>query len=149
MTNEAKEVIAVVCLIVAFAAGRYSVPKPNIKTTSVVKSNDVKRENTVIKTHEVKHQEPTGIIVTTTDTVTTTKLDETDKTASNQITSITTEKPQWRFSGGVGYDFKQVEPQYLFGVERRVLGPVFAGGNVDVSPNFGLKSAHFTLSIEF
>lgn len=71
----------------------------------------------------------------------------TERTEERKDTKSKTEvalAPQWRVqaAGGVGVD---LQPQYRLGVERRIMGPIWAGAYVAAPRN----ELGVTLSVEF
>lgn len=123
----------VACLIVAVAAAavtRYYFPQIQTKTVEVIKEvvkTDVK---TVI--HTVTS--PDG----TTDT-TTTIVDHTTRTETENKTSIQAKEINWQVSGSVQSNFRLDPPAYGVQVQRRVLGPFFVGALLNTKGDVGLS----------
>lgn len=140
--------LIVVVLAGGFGLGKYTQPtKVVTKTETVVKTVTVDHTNVVTVTKEVDKPDGTKEINTTTtdksEVSTNTQSDEkTDKTVTNS-------KAQWRVDGLYGTQLGSTTglangPVYGVGVERRILGPVWAGvqGNSD-------KRVALTVGFEF
>lgn len=135
--------VAAALLLASFAVGRYSAPKPSIKTVTVerVVTKEVKGEDKTL--HETKtvvvyrdriiHKD--GTVEDKSETKTTVGLDTKDHTTDAVDTStskqatleIKTSRADWHVGLLVGTPV--LTPSLLLGVqvERRILGPFYAG----------------------
>lgn len=132
-------IIALILLALGYGIGRYLQPADVVtEVHEVVKEVEVIKKDvvTVIK------ENPDGSKETTiTDRTTIEK--ELNK-QRDEITKISTLKPQWRFQGIVGIkDFKFDQSSYGLGIERRILGPISAGAFYKTKDNeFGLTASY-------
>lgn len=132
--------IAIVVLLAAFAAGRYSVPKVNTKTQSVVKVDDTKHENTNTNTHTVTITNPNGVVQTTTDTSTVTKTDEITKTQDKETATTTDSRKTLNVSLLGNYNYQSPNGlDYGLSVSKEVIGPITAGVFLMKSGSIGLS----------
>ena len=141
--NFLKTIVAGLLLVaLGYGFGRYAVPAKveEQKQVDVQKSDNINKDVIVVK-HEVKRPDGTIIIDTTTQDKSTivknTNSEETD-------TKITTNaKPQWSIGAmaGVKYD-TLAQPNYTVNIERRIIGPIFAGVYGRTDKEFGL-AVHF------
>jgi hypothetical protein len=140
--------LVVVVLAGGFGLGKYTQPtKVVTKTETVVKTVTVDHVNTVVVTKEVDKPDGTKEIDTTTTdksvTDTTTQSDEkTDKVVTNS-------KAQWRVDGLYGTQIGSTTglangPVYGVGIERRILGPIWAGAQANSD-----KRVALTVGFEF
>src|SRR5665213_1723485 len=122
--------IAILCLISAVIGGvvtkMYSPPK------TVEVTRDVTHTEIQVVTHTVKL--PSGEI----DTTTTTNQDIKQVDTDNKSTPSPVIPKNWLVSGTYGTDIHTLMPAYGVDVKRRILGPLFIGGNADSSGRIGL-----------
>lgn len=142
-------VIAVVVLLgLGYGAGRYLQPA-DIKTEikEVVKEVEVVKKDVITKIIERKNTD--GSITKETVITDKTTIDKESEKKRDEVVAIINQKPQYRISGGAGFDFKEKEPQYVIGFEKRFWGPVSLGLDTTVSPSMDFKSANIKASFEF
>lgn len=147
---------AVLALAAAFVAGRYSAPKPQVQVKTVERV--VTQTQTVKQEAEIKHDlktlivyrdrvsHPDGTVEVKSETravegdTTQIKIDDsqlrvqTDQVA--QSVTVTTPRDNWHVSIFAGSPVSLSSPDLLVGgsVERRILGPFYAGAWVLVAP---------------
>jgi hypothetical protein len=127
--------------LTCYAFGRYVQPaKQVIKTETLVKTVTVDHVDTVTVTKETVKPDGTKEVETTkTDKSVVTNNSDVNNKSSNTITN---NKPQWRVRADLipqvagGNTFG---PLYGAGVERRILGPIWAGAFVNASRSAGLS----------
>jgi hypothetical protein len=143
MNNYGKAAIAaIICILLGYAFGRYLQPaKIEIKREVEIKEVQVVKKDVVTVVHEVKT--PDGTV--TTDSRTEDRTTETTKTdtVAKESTSIENLKPQWRIQAGTDFKERALGPLYSIGVERRIIGPIFVGGSINMD-----KQAMLTVSME-
>lgn len=127
---------ALLCLLAALAsaaASRYYFPSIKIKTVEVEK--EVVKTDVQTVVHTIT--QPNGIVDTTTTTV-----DHSQKTETDNISSVRVQNPTLNVSALVGNDFSKrlIQPIYGVSVSKEVLGPITAGV-------FGLTNGIVGLSI--
>lgn len=113
----------ILLLAIGYGAGRYVQPAKVVTKLQTV-TNDVVHDHihTVIQTVTL----PSGEKKSTT----TIDNDKNETASTNTVSSSVTtySKPQWRAQGLAGLNLKSVStPVYGIGIERRILGPIFAG----------------------
>lgn len=130
--------------LILFAAGLgtglYVKPAKVVTKTNTV-TNDVIHDHIITVTHTVTL--PNGQKDTTTTTTNNTVIN--DKSSTNSSTVIVYNKPQWKVNALAGLSASNLgTPIYGAQVERRILGPIFAGawGTSD-------QRAGISLGIEF
>lgn len=144
MNNTIKAVLGLLLAAgLGYASGRYVQPsKIVIETKEVVKTVTVVKHDTVTVTKQIKRPDGT----TETDTTTTDKdVDSTNNTVVDTTSeTITNSKPQWKATAQAGYNFSSIKPVYGAEVDRRIIGPIFAGawGNSD-------HTAGLAVTVEF
>lgn len=131
--------VLVLCLISAIiSAGLSRYYFPNVQTKTVEVTRDVIKTQIQTVTHTI--QLPNGQIDTTTTTNQDTSQIITDK---KQTVQLAVQK-DWLISAAYNTDIHTLLPSYGADVKRRILGPIFIGGNADISGRVGL-----TLGMEF
>lgn len=142
MSTKYTIIIIIIVGAVAYASGRYLQPPKTItKEVQVVKEVEVVKRDvrTVIK--EVSRPDGTKIRETV--------IEDKSKEAKNKDQTNTSTKlveslkPQWKVQGLVGIN-EISNPTYGVGVERRIIGPVFAGVWVNTQKQYGVS-----VSLEF
>ncbi len=141
-----KVIASLVCLIVSFAAGRYSVAPPTIKTSVSTTENEqsVEAKNTHTKTTitETKKPDGTDVKVTVTDQVQNddTKIKE-NMMQDVQQTITPPKKNTLNISILGSEDFSKglSAPTYGLSVTKEVLGPVTVGGFALMSGVVGIS----------
>ena len=133
-------IIVVVVLLLGYGFGKYGQPAKIVtKTNTVIQTVTVDHVNTVTVVKEVDKPDGTKEIDTTT----------TDKSQVNTDTDVhvetekvvTESKAQWRVAAAL---VPQVSggtfgPLYGLDVERRILGPIWAGVGADTNRQIALK----------
>ena len=139
MTNLKTWIISIVAVAaLAYATGRYLQPaKVEIKEVEKIVEVIKRDVHTVIR--EVVRPDGSKEVVTVIDD----KTRETNKKESSKETIITNIKPQWRVQG-IADLTHLAAPVYGVGIERRILGPVFAGAFVKANREYGVS-----VSLEF
>lgn len=127
---------SIACLISAIIATILTVIYSPTKTVEVTR--DVTHTEVQTVTHTVKL--PSGEV----DTTTTTNQDIKQVNTDNKSTPSPIIPKNWLLSGTYGTDIHTLMPAYGVDVKRRILGPLFIGGNADSSGRIGL-----TLGMEF
>ncbi len=138
--------IAVVALLIGAALGFYLKPtKVVTKLETVVKTVTVDHVDIVTEVHVI--EKPDGTKDTT--TIIKDKSVITGQTDSDTKIEkvVTTDKAQWRLNALIaplqGLE-SPVAPLYGLEIQRRVLGPIWAGGFVNTSRVYGV-----TIGLEF
>lgn len=131
------------CLLLGYAIGRYAQPaKVVTKTEIVVKTVETVKHDTVTVTKEHQNTDGTKDVVTT---ITDHDIEQTTKDIKEKDSKVLDSlKPQWKATGLYGYNFHDLRTVYGASVDRRIIGPVFAGvwGNTD-------RTAGVSVSLEF
>lgn len=127
MDTKYQIIIAVALLGIGYGAGRYVQPaKVVTKTETVTKTNTIIQEHvhTVIQTVT----KPDGEVVKT-EVSDNNSVDTVKSSSDSSSSTVTTySKPQWKVQGLAGLNLSSIStPIYGAGVERRILGPIFAG----------------------
>lgn len=121
--------IALAILIAAgvgYGFGRYVQPaKVEIKKEEVIKEVETTKKDIVIVEKETHLPDGTVIKEKKTEDKSTEVVKKEEKTKESTVT--TNEKPQWKVQALAGLELGTVGPVYGAGVERRILGPFFAG----------------------
>lgn len=128
-------VTAVASLAIGAGLDRYLRPLPGTQTVEVTR--DVVRTDvrTIVKVVE----KPDGTKESITETV-----DHSVNTNTSSSSSTIYLKPNWLVGATVASKLAKLEPVYGVLVQRRIIGPVFAGGSVKTDGEFGL-----TIGMEF
>jgi len=132
--------IVIAVLVVGYGFGKYGQPQKVVtKTDTVTKTVYVDHVNTVTVVKEV--DKPDGekdIDTTTTDT---SVVDNNSTTTATTDKTVTNSKAQWRVEGLYGPQISSstVGPVYGVGVERRILGPIWAGAEGTTDHRVSLK----------
>ncbi len=140
MSNWQKILLSIlVAAGLGYAGGRYVQPA-NIVTQikEITKTVEIVKHDTTTTTHETKH--PDGTI----DTDTTVVNHDIDMSHSNNSKVTESFKPQWKASALAGYNLSTFEKVYGAQVDRRIIGPVFAGIWANTNHSGGLS-----VSLEF
>lgn len=129
--------------LLAFASGRFLVPAKTVtKVVTVTKEVTVKDDN--VKTVVQETDDPNGTITKTTTTVDLSTETTKDATTVAASETKTTEKPQWIVGAQLTPQQGIFGPVYGAEVQRRIIGPMFAGAFADTSSKVGLA-----VSVEF
>jgi hypothetical protein len=147
MSIKIKIIVSIVVVLSTFAAGRFSVQKPTVKTTVATQTDthiDEKKDTHTITTTTTK-KEPNGETDTIQVVDMTTKVhDLENQQADTQIqqTIIPPKTNTLNISGLVGNDFTKglLAPTYGVSVTKQVLGPMTVGA-------WGLTNGTIGLSI--
>lgn len=153
MSKTIKVTIALILIGAAYGFGRYLQPakietKIKIKTETIeVEVEKIRTEvRTIIK--ETKKPDGTLITETTTENINENENKNVSKNEQETIKHKIVEnfKPQWKVQGQVSLNNGiNGESTFRVGVERRVIGPVFAGAWADTN----LASYGLSVSMEF
>lgn len=149
MENIIKIIVAGVTLLgLGYGIGRYVQPaKIEVKKEEVVREIEVTKKNTV--TREKTTQQKDGTLVTekiTEENIVSTN--QTDIAKKEEKLAINT-KPNWRVRGGAGLDLSGTDMLYTGGIEKRIIGPVFLGIDIDAKTSYKVDSIKAILSYEF
>lgn len=141
-----KKVIAIAILVVGAAGylgGRYLQPaKVEVKVEERVKEVEVVKHDVRTVIREIERPDGTK----EKETIIEDKTEEERNRESEKETSkiVTNNKPQWKVGGQLTPKQGIAGPLYGLSVERRVLGPVFAGAFANTDKVVGLS-----VSVEF
>ena len=147
METKNKIILAVIALVIAFGAGRWSVPEKvqiqekTVKDTKVdVDLNQNKHEET--KTVEVTKPDGTKIKTTVTkeDTSTNKSVDKQSDTTIEKEKTVTAQTAKVTISALAGASLSQFTPVYGASITKPILGPITIGV-------WGLSNATGGLSI--
>lgn len=110
-----------VVFVVGYSVGRYAAPA---KIQEKIVEKEVEKKDNNIRTVTVVVEKPDG-----TKTSTTTQDDKsTDVVNDSKSDSASVANlPDWKVSGGLGYNFKEISSVYMVGVERRIIGSIALG----------------------
>ena len=115
------------CTGIGYAVGRYLQPA-KIETKTEVVEVEVEKVKTEIRTIVREVVKPDGTVVKETIEEEIKKEEQVVKKQEKEETKIENLKPQWRVQAAVASDLDfRGELAYRLGVERRILGPFFAG----------------------
>jgi len=135
-----KKQLAVAFLLVAaagVAAGRYINPRVEIKVEEHTKEVEVVKRD--VKTVIKQVERPDGTKETET-TIEDKTRSETQKESDKESSKIVSnEKAQWKISAHLVPKEGLLGPVYGASVERRILGPIFAGAFGNTDKVFGLS----------
>jgi len=135
--------IVVALMAISYGVGRYLQPvKEVIKTETVIKTVTVNHVDTVTVVKEIT--KPDGTKEKTTTTTDKSKIDTNTDSDTKTSIVITNQKPQWKVSALLTTKQGSFGPVYGAMVERRILGPIFAGAFANTDKAVGL-----TVGLEF
>lgn len=147
LSTRTKYGIAVLTVIVAFAAGRYSVNQPKVKTSVTTNQQEtaVEDKNTHTKTTITEVKQPSGVDTVTTviDQVQNDAVESHDSINQHTEQTVTPPKKNTLNISLLGAnDFKQgsLAPTYGLSVTKEVLGPITVGA-------FGLMNGTVGISV--
>lgn len=136
--------VAALLLTAAYTAGRYTAPTKTVeKVVTVERLVEVEKRDVRTVVKEIKRPDGTFEKETRTVDLTVTEQSKDKRQESEKIVEAI--KPQWRVGGGAGMADFRGTVVYAGQIERRVLGPVFAG--VQAIPQ--LKYYGVSVSLEF
>lgn len=130
-------VILLVAVVLGYAFGRYAQPA-RVETKIVTQIKTVEVESKNVKTTTTETTKPDGTKVVTTTTQDNSVI--TDNT--NSVTKSDTVKDnraQWKVTAQLSPTKPQLYYFYGAEVDRRILGPIFAGAYMNVDKNFGVS----------
>lgn len=142
-------IIAVLVLVgLGYGVGRYLQPaKIETVTKEVIKEVEVTKKDVITVIEETKDKD--GNIKKTTTITDKTVVNKAKEETKDSKTVVINQKPQWRVNASAGYDFKEKEPQYGLGFEKRYMGPLSLGLSATVNSSMTFKAANVTASWEF
>lgn len=117
----------VLLVLIGYGFGRYVQPaKVVVKTNTVTQTNDVIHDHIVTVT--VTKTLPNGEKDTQTTTTNNTVINDKSTTSTQSSTVTTYNKPQWKINAMAGLGTANLaQPIYGAQLERRIIGPIFAG----------------------
>lgn len=123
-------IAGVLLLLLGYGTGRYLQPaNVVIKKEEVIKEVETTHKDVVTHEHTVKNKDGSEVTDRTTE-------DKSTEVSNKQITekestTITNKKPDWFITAGAEANSISniANPTYQLGVNRRILGPIFLGGN--------------------
>ena len=129
MTIKTQIIILTSTAVLAFASGRYSNTRPEVKTQTVIQADVKQNEDKKVNETVVETKKPDGTVTTVT------KINENDATDTDetiheqQSTEVKSTAGKWTISGLASANV--VHPQtgltYGLGVTRQLIGPVSVG----------------------
>lgn len=138
-----KTTLAVVAVIglAGYAVGRYVQPaRVEIKKEEVVKEVEVVKKDVTVVEREIRRPDGTVEIDRRTEDRSTETVDKSKQTKESTI--VQNQKPQWKVSASATTAVGSLtSPSLVYGatVERRIIGPFFAGVRADTSKQVGLS----------
>lgn len=128
-------IVAVILFGAGYGAGRYLQPPKEI-TKIEVQEHEVVKNNIVTVTKEITKADGTKEIVTTV-------VDKSIEKKDKQIESIVSKPTERQWLVGLGVNPLKYTETYSVKVDRRILGPLFLGGQYirNKSDNIGLLTA--------
>lgn len=125
-------ILYAVCILAAFAAGRYSVQAPEVHTSAGIKEEIKQDANKDTQTHQttvsVKTPDGTTKTTTTIDTTTKDKMDTAIATTTKVDQTIIPPKIETlNVSFMAGVDFSRQATVYGASVNKQLLGPITIG----------------------
>lgn len=116
--------------IISAATVRYYWPRIAVKTE--IKQQIVERNN--IRTITKVVEKPTGEKETITEVI-----DNSTKTANSSQNHVQYKNSEWLLGASIGSKVLTIEPIYTLRIDRRIIGPIFAGAYGRTDGELGLS----------